>query len=94
MCLNGFSLIKIRLLKHIFTFFNRTCSHKSGTIWFNVANKSHQDVFQRYNDNSTLYIIYLKCFKDVCNISIYTLYIFISHICQTYIHLKIIQLLK
>lgn len=47
---------KIKLLKHIFMFFNRIYSHKSGTVWFNVANKSHEDTFQRQNENSRLYI--------------------------------------
>lgn len=47
---------KIKLLKHIFMFFNRIYSHKSGTVWFNVANKSHEVTFQRQNENSILYI--------------------------------------
>lgn len=46
--LNSFSFIyQDKILKHTFMFFNRICSHKSGTVWFSVANKSHEDIFQR-----------------------------------------------
>lgn len=85
-----FFIMKVKRAKRISMFFNRVCAHKIGTIWLNVANKSHEGIFSRQNENSTLYIVYSKYFKELCNISTHTLYIFSSHICPISISLNIL----